>query len=169
MEHIFSEDDIKLAPPYAQTYNKLKAFFEGDPSYEISELNDETRSCEIKVENRLKYEVLRENLKLTYPENAKLGLTIKLTFTGRDGMSAQELAAIVADNPRFSYLFESTEGPFPYSSVVFKNGVVQYHNDNLFDPYSHATTLMETLAKELFTTHCFTSTDTGEDEILDTF
>lgn len=146
----------QLAPPYVIAYNKLKAFFEGDPAYQISELSDDSQTCTITTDNRLKYLLLKENLITDY-QDAK-GLHVDLKYIGADKMYPDELAAIVRTNPRFQEFFETSGGPFPYSSVIFTKDVVQYYNDNLFDPYSHASTLMEQLVPEIFKNKCFCTT-----------
>lgn len=155
----YSPDEVKLSPPYVTFYNALEAMFSGDEAYHLSPLDDATKSCTLTTDNRMKYILLKENLKTEFPEFGESGLTINLEYVGRDGMDANELAAIFSTNPHFSYLFESKGGPFPFASCVFKNEVIQYHNDNLFDPHSYKSDLAENIVKGLFKTRCFVSTD----------
>lgn len=156
---------LKLSPPYVIQYNKVKAYFDGDPDINISALDCDSCSATISTENKLKYIVLRDNLITDYTpndddeqDNSKF-LKLTVAYTGPDRMTSDELAALMATNPRFAYLFSAKAGPFPFSCVVFKNGVVQYPNDNIFDPHKKATTTMEALTKEIFKSHDFVSTD----------
>ena len=153
------EENLNLAPPYVITYNELVAYFEGDPTIEVGDLDDETRSCIITVSDFVKYDLLGNYLKLSYPEHGKVGLNISLNYNGSTKMTPKELALIMADNPRFSHLFSSEGEMFGFTSVVFKNGVVQYGNDNIYDPYKHKTDLMENLSKTLFVDHVLCSTE----------
>lgn len=151
-------ENLKLSPPYVIHYNKLVALFGEDPDFEISPIDDETRSCTISTENRLKYMLLEKNLYSADVDDKQLGLHINLEYTGADRMGANELAALLSTNPHFHSLYEAKEGPFQFSSVVFKKEVLQFYNDNIFDPYIHASVLAQDMVKDLFTSRCYCST-----------
>lgn len=138
------ENEINLRPPYVVEYNKLCAFFDGDPTIEIGKLDDKTKSCTIKVSDKKKAQILGDTLTL-YHLNFKIVCNDKTrTFNGEEDM-----AYLLADTPLFSR-YMVTKGYPHYQAVMLTPDCVPVDTDNAFSPSGCDAYTPVQLARQLF-------------------
>ena len=147
-----NEKSVKMAPPWVQYANAVKAMFREDPEVMV-DYEDISRSLKLYVSNPMKAEALDRVLEhekvfgneavtlMVVPANGEYSIRdwIRVALNGNGAVSR----------------FVDVEGPLsnPLTYIAFKKEVVQYYNDNLGDLYGNRNTLYETLAGEIFPKH----------------
>lgn len=155
------EKDIKKSAPEFSFYHKVKAFFDGDDDFEISEIDEEEYEFDIDVYNKRKYEILKQVLSI--PKQAvRLKININ-DCSDEENVGEKELAYLLEGNKYFSrYLGQNENGLIPslMRFVLMKPKVVQYYDDIFNNPAGLETKTAEAIAKEIFKgSHCNISSD----------
>ena len=83
--------------------------------------------------------------------NVELEIDIDGPFSNRAFVSNKELFEVAFEkNPAFAYAVEIESILTAFTYVVFKNTVVQFFNDNLYDIHGIVSTLYEDIARDIF-------------------
>lgn len=136
---------LTLHPLWAQEYWKIKAFFEEDPTIEVSEVKtvNNEHSCTITVDDAKKALYLAELIN-----------TVELEVRIEDGFTNNEkIAYICKDNPNFHALTEVTDpdtGAIRYAALEFEPKCMHWYSDDFFSPTGHTAILPYQLAKDIF-------------------
>lgn len=166
---------LKLSPPWIIYYEEVNAMFAKDSEVHVIYDEDEC-SLKLYVNNCQKAYALSKVL----PETKEFG-NIKMTisvilanekeskgFTIRDYPNANPWETVFSHNMAVQYVKPVMWiGGEVFTYVVFKKEVVQYYTDNIGDLDGMASTLYETIAKDIFvnTDGTFFCTSTGYPEV----
>lgn len=139
------EDDPNYCDPDVTFYHRVEAFFEDDPSFEVSDFDDDTYHFDIVVNDTLKYELLKSFLKV--PKNCKrVSMSISCSESAPKVNSGDALSYLLNTNPLFSTYIKGKLMDY----LLMKPEIVQYNNDVFNNPYRVETVTAEALAKYLF-------------------
>lgn len=133
---------VKIHPPYAMEYWKLRAMFDGDSDIVIGELDNDKQSCSITFASSEKADLFESLIHIEH-------LNIECVININTEMSEANVAKLFSTNPHFSRLVTVADPTFPYSAALFKAECMHYFSDDLFSPSGHTAILPETLAVEL--------------------
>ena len=139
------QTSLETHPQYALEYWQIKAFFEGDETIQISEIDNKTKSCTITVNDLFKEVALEALIKTK-------DLKVNIILEG-DGISENMMDYLLKDNPHYDHLevFKDEEsGIEMMKALMFKAEVMHYFSDDMFSPTSHTAILPYQLARELF-------------------
>lgn len=149
---------VKLSPPWAIYYEKVKALFEKDKLVRVY-FNENEKNLSLLVEDKRKAEALEFLLPSTIEfGNVTLNISVipSNNATGHSiCVSRYEMNQLFeiafCENEAFKYA-ETISGitSNPITFVVFEKSVVQYYNDDLSDIHGVCSTLYQELAKEVF-------------------
>lgn len=141
--------EVKLAAPWVQYANALKALFKHDPEISVS-YDEENNLLVVKVDNPAKAEALSELLP-AMKTFGNVDLWISVVPSNVQKTKAELFRTAFDGNPAFRGIIP-IEGAFsnPMLYVIFKKEVVQYYNDNLCDPHGNFSTLYQDIAREIF-------------------
>jgi len=142
-------EQVKMAPPWIQYVNEVKALFGKDPEITI-EYNEDDYILSLFVDNQRKADALTE---LLPPKKDFGNITMKIVVVPANlGKTITDLYRIAFDgNPVCSEVVTISESfTNPVSYVIFQKEVVQYYNDDLSDAHGNKTTLYQEIAKDLF-------------------
>ena len=142
--------NLKLSPPWINYYNELVALFGDDPDIKLY-FDEESYTVKMFVDSDIKADALSKLL----PEEKTFGnVVVKIEIVpanSEDESPITLLRRAFAGNPVIDDI-QTLESPIfgEVSYVVFKNGVVQYFNDDISDLYGLRSTLYQELAKDVF-------------------
>lgn len=144
------EDNYSKSAPEFSFYHKVKAFFEGDSDFEVSDIDE--RECEftIFVHDFKKHQILKRMLYIP-PQAARLAINIE--YTAKDVEPSDEnLAYLLSRNAYFAnFSKDEDNSTYPFMSyILMKPEIVQYYDDIFSNPYGYDTKTAEQLARELF-------------------
>lgn len=146
-------DSMKIAPPWIQYVNKLKALFAEDKQVRV-EYNDDSRVVKLYVDDFAKSDALY----LLLPSYVKFGdVELEIEVIPANGANmdyASLFAAAFKNNPAVADMI--TIGDVfanPLTYIMFKKEVVQFYNDDLSDPHGNCSTLYQNIADEIFKEH----------------
>ena len=141
--------DITLASPWIIYYNKIKAMFQEDPDVKIV-FNEKNYIIKLYVENTEKAEAIS----LLLPETVNFGnITVHINVIPGNRFKCADVDIFrkaFEGNPAVVNISTIDTPVGDESFVIFKNKVVQYHNDDMWDYHGICSTLYQDLAKELF-------------------
>lgn len=129
-------------PGYAMEYWKLVAMFAGDPDFHIGTINDETKSCTIKIKSKAKAELFKQLCKVKY---LKINVSVSEDIGKED-----ELAELFSTNPHFSQLYSPNDNTTFMKAVLFKPECLRYFSDESSSPTRHTAILPRDLVQDLF-------------------
>ena len=143
---------LKLSPPWDIYYREVEELFREDPEVRVVYDEDEN-VISLYVDNRAKAEALYVLL----PEEKEFGnvkLYIKVIPANNLSFGNVEFTKIqdaLEGNGALSYT-KIVRGIFNNDVlyIVFKNKVVQYYNDSLFDVNGLCSTLYQNIAEDVF-------------------
>jgi hypothetical protein len=161
---------IRMAPPWIQYVNELKALFGRDPEISIQYDNDEY-AVTLLVKNQTKADALT----LLLPEEKVFGnvsLKVKVVPANMKMTEDELMRAAFNGNPALHDIVkrQATMQTPPFTYVIFKKEVVQYFNDELGDAHGNRSTLYQDIAKDLFSgiegaNGVFFCTDNGAENV----
>lgn len=138
---------LSILSPWAVYFHKLEALFGDDPEVKLVFDND-APSVKLYVDSETKANALEALL----PHEVTFGsVVMTITVIPANGVTKMSLLRDAFNgNPAFSFAETSyAMDTNPVHYFVFKNKVVQYHNDDLGDYFGNCSTLYQELAKEL--------------------
>ena len=158
------EERVGLSAPEFSFYHKVRAFFEGDPDFDVSDIEDYTFT--ITVHDIQKYNILKKAL--TVPKQARrLVMFIDCDVEETEEVSEKDLGTLLESNPYFDSVNteEDTNGLLPLMRfVLMKPEIIQYYNDRFENPWGVETKTAEQVARELFRgKHCNITTAVDDD------
>ena len=142
--------EFKLSPPWAIYYRKINALFGEDPEIRIV-YDEDTPEIKLYVDSVDKADAMAQLL----PVEKEFGnVKLKITVIPPNKLEADKISVfekMFKGNPVISFI-TGIQDIFatPLHYIVFKNKVVQYHNDDLSDFYGNCSTLYQDIAKEIF-------------------
>lgn len=141
------DNSVGIHPGYAMEYYKIKAFFEDDPTFKVSELDDVEKACTITVNDTLKGEILKLVLNTKY-----LKVNVECEQPGPTGISENMIDYLCRDNPHYDHMevFDTEEGFTMMKALMFKPEVMHWYSDDMFSPSGHSAILPQTLASQIF-------------------
>ena len=143
---------VNLSSPWVQLYNQICAMFKNDKEVKVL-FDEESHDISLYVDNDEKEEAIGYflNQKRIYGNTSVTVRVIPSNNHGPKSVSLKDiLCAAFSGNPSFSFA-ESYDTPFGnHTFCVFKNEVIQYWCDNMFDLNGVKSTLMEDIAREVF-------------------
>ena len=142
--------NLKLSPPWINYYNELVALFGDDPDIKLY-FDEESYTVKMFVDSDIKADAL---MKLLPQEKSFGNVVVKIEIVpanSEDESFVTLFRRAFAGNPVIDDI-QTLESPIfgEVSYVVFKNGVVQYFNDDISDLYGLRSTLYQELAKDVF-------------------
>lgn len=143
---------LKLSPPWDIYYREVEELFKEDPEVRVI-YDEEENVISLYVDNQVKADALSALM----PEVKEFGnvkLYIKVIPSNVATLCATSLSHIsdaLEGNGALSYI-KTVRGLFnnDVTYVVFKNKVVQYFNDSLFDVNGLCSTLYQNIAEDVF-------------------
>lgn len=157
-------ENMKLTPPWITYVHELEALFGEDPEIRIVH-DGEANEVKLYVESATKADALSQLLPAEQTfGNVKLKVTVVPANLGAENPIALYEKAF-AGNPVLSYVINRNTLIGSFNYVVFKNGVVQFFNDQLDDVNGNRSTLYQEIAKDVFGENnnaVFFCTDTQE-------
>ena len=143
---------IKLSPPWDIYYREVEELFREDPEVRVVYDEDEN-VISLYVDNQAKAEALTALLPAE-KEFGNVKLFIKVIPSNVISFSANSVSQVfdaLEGNGALSYI-KTVRGLFnnDVHYVVFKNKVVQYFNDSLFDVNGLCSTLYQNIAEDVF-------------------
>lgn len=142
-------ENIKQVSPWIEYYEKINTLFGEDPDVNVVMDNDNT-ILKLYVNGDDKASALMELL----PGEIKYGnitLEIEIIPANQPAKTRLDLYKdAFAGNPAFSFAYSGAKGLYQADFIVFRNRVVQYHNDDLYDINGFRSTLYQEIAKEIF-------------------
>ena len=149
-------DRLRLMPPWLELKAQLNALFGRDPEIQV-EYDNGTKKLTLRVETQRKADALSRLLPMRYIFG---GVTVPVGIV--PGNKGEMLPACTATIDVATAAFEGngavklirpvSKGLFrDLVYVVFEKEVVQFPNDNLSDINGNKSTLMEEIAREVFT------------------
>ena len=144
-------DNVKLSPPWYEYVNKIKALFDADEDIIVS-FNEAAVELILRVDNTDKFEALSH---LLPAEKDFGGQKLKITMVPANDAAKdnrQYLKDLFKGNPNVTRI-EDVTGPITNSMtfIEFERDVIQYYNDNVADLHGNRTTVLEEIAREVFT------------------
>ena len=146
------DNKTRMAPPWVQYANAVKAMFREDPEVEVV-YDDQVKLVKLMVNNPSKAEALEKLLEFE-KDFGGTKLTLMVVPANSEKTTRDLIRWALAGNRAVSRVV-NVEDAFsnPLTYIAFKKEVVQYYNDNLGDLYGNRNTLYETLAGEIFPKH----------------
>lgn len=146
------DNKTRMAPPWVQYANAVKAMFREDPEVEVV-YDDDLKLVKLMVNNPTKAEAL-EKLLEDEKDFGGTKLTLMVVPANSEKTTRDLIRWALAGNRAVSRVV-NVEGAFsnPLTYIVFKREVVQYYNDNLGDLYGNRNTLYQEIAGEIFPEH----------------
>ena len=145
---------VKLSPPWIELEHKLTALFGKDPEIKIVTSGDDAdvHSIKLLVSNTDKAAALEKIL----PTQKTYGsITVHIIVVPANSLEESESSmyrTAFKGNPVVKDVIDS-DRLFSMTYVMFAPKVIQYYNDNLGDPNGNKTTLLQTIADEIFEEH----------------
>jgi len=143
---------VKKSPPWETFFNEVSALFSGDPDIDVMhQYTEDKKQINIYVRNDEKYLLLQKYL----PESKLFGtVNVLINLIPANGKpkarsAAEEMKILFGDNKAVSRVItkDVTGGNLTY--VAFKNGAVQFYDDNMADLKGNKTMLMESIARDV--------------------
>lgn len=137
---------LEAHPLWAKEYWMIKAFFELDPTIEVSDVREEYGShiCTIKTDDPRKAEYLIELL-----DTEELIIDIDSGIKNTN----VKLGYLCKDNPLFHDVIDVIEpdtGFALYTATEFEPMCIHWFSDDFFSPTGHTATLPYLVARRLF-------------------
>lgn len=145
--------EIRMAPPWVQYANALKAIFQYDDDVKVEYDNDGPKVI-LRVDGQDKADALSQLL----PARKEFG-NVTLDVAVVPANKEKDTVALFRDafkgNKAVNDIVTISDIPDMYVSnpltyIIFRKEVVQYYNDNLADAHGNKTTLFQEIADELF-------------------
>ena len=140
---------VKLVSPWIDYYEEINALFGQDPDVNVV-YDEDAQEIKLYVTGQDKAYALD---KLMPAEKTFGNVVVKVTIIPANETVEKTNLDLLKDafmgNPAFSYAVAANKGFFDMSYVVFKNAVVQYHNDDLGDVNGMRSTLYQEIAKDV--------------------
>ena len=169
------EKQIKLSPPWIEFYKKIQLLFKEDKEITVS-FNEDKYILSITVKgNEEKAKALRK-LFPTEKLFGNIAVRIKIFTTKikteKNVLPEEILAKAFENNPIVEAIITSGDVlRDDQTYVLFKNEVVQFFNDDIYDYNGLCSTLYQDIAKEVFKdfadVHYCTSTNINENEDIE--
>ena len=149
-------DRLRLMPPWLELEAQLNALFGQDPEIQV-EYDNGTKKLTLSVNTQRKADALSRLLPMRYIFG---GVTVPVGIVpGNKGEGLPEdarpvdvVTAAFEGNPAVTQVRQVSKGIFrDLVYCVFRKEVVQYAADNLADINGNKSTLMEEIAREVFT------------------
>lgn len=160
-------NNTKLSPPWYNYVSEINALFGEDPDIKIG-FDQDALELKLLVDNTDKASALEELL----PSSVQFGnVELKVFVIPANDMVVRNNARLFElafkGNPIVSEMVDVPDVlSNPVTYIAFRKEVVQYYNDDLGDLYGNRSTLMQEIAKEVFSDHdegIFFCTDSGEE------
>lgn len=155
------KEEVNYCDPDITWYHRVCAFFAGDPSFTVSDYDNEDHSFTIYVKDWIKYCLLEDMLQV--PKQCKR-VSVDIEYEGDTPCGEDLLGILLESNPLFSRVMHggqrTEEGKALMNFALMKPVAVQYVNDVFNNPYRLETRTAEELARDLFRgLHCNITTD----------
>ena len=143
------EKKLNQVSPWIEYYEKINTLFGEDPDISVI-MDNENCILKLYVIGDAKASAIDELLpeSVTYG-NVRLEIEV-IPANGPERTRLDLYRDAFQGNPAFSFAYSGAKGLYQADYVVFKNRVVQYHNDDLYDINGFRSTLYQEIAKELF-------------------
>lgn len=146
MKNSKDKPNLQMHPLYSLEYWKIKAFFEDDPTIEVSDINNADKSCKITVKDLLK-KIALDTLLVTKELNVHVELN-------GSGVIEDTVDYLCKDNPKYDHMesfVDRETGTVMLKALMFKAESMHYFSDDMFSPTGHTAVLPSQLARDLFT------------------
>lgn len=143
---------ITKSPPWETFYNEVEALFEGDTDINVMrQFTEGKKQINIYVENDKKYLLLQKYL----PSEKRFGAVI--VFINlipankelKNSTTTEDMHTLFDNNKNVSVVETKGVPGGELTYVAFKNGVVQFFDDNMADLNRNKTMLMEDVARDV--------------------
>ena len=146
--------NMKMSAPWYGYYRQIKELFDADPEITVI-FDEENIVLRLYVDSQEKVDAL-EYLLPAEKEFGNIVMPIIIVPANQDKKLGKidYFKKVFKGNPNLSYIYEvpiDVTQTNPLSYIVFENKVCQYYNDNLADPHGNVSTLLECIAREVFT------------------
>ena len=142
--------NVNLSAPWDIMAKNIEKLFERDPEVEVS-YSEEQKTVVIRVfNNKSKYEAI-EHIMPKHKQFGDVTLDIMVATVTSNCTEPEYFAKAFEGNPAFKRCdcYNTPAGDSIYFAV-FEKSVVQFHNDNIGNPYGIKSTLYEDIAREVF-------------------
>lgn len=153
-------DIVGLRSPWIIYHEKLKALFGEDRDVTVEFGDDTIKKYTLRVANPRKADALSRLMpsELTFGNVCAVQTVVPANTAGAeplptDASAADVVAAAFDGNPVVTQVRQVSKGLFrELAYCVFRREVVQYQVDNMADINGNASTLMESVARDVMTT-----------------